>query len=163
MYEHTVGDPTNALQTLASELGALKPALAETFSCTMNEQLAELEQRDERSSGSKPVGRLQGAKLLVSAAYVYLDLLWMHLKATGVDPTTHPVHNELQRVHAYFAKLKQAEPEARPLHVDSGAAKRIVAASIPNTHKRFDEVATEAPAKAKKPKKAKKSKKEKSA
>ena len=163
MYEHTVGDPTNALQTLASELAALQPTLAETFSRTMEEHLTELEQRDVQSNGGKPVGRLQGAKLLVSAAYVYLDLLWMYLKSTGVDPTTHPVHTELQRVHAYFAKLKQAEPEARPLHIDSGAAKRMVAASIPNTHKRFDQESQETPVKTKKPKKAKKAKKDKSA
>lgn len=145
MYEHTVGDPTGPLATLTGALKELAPELDETFSRTMDEYMAELEKRDEQAgvgsagSNSKAVGRLQGAKLLVSAAYVYLDLLWMYLKTSGVDPTTHPVHNELQRVHAYFGKLREAEPQARPMHVDNAAAKRMVAAAMPREHTRFDE------------------------
>ncbi|WFD33574.1 hypothetical protein MCUN1_000387 [Malassezia cuniculi] len=157
MYEHTVGDPTEALQTLSRELETLRPALAAAFSRNMKDRLTELEEKDAQTSGDKPLGRLQGAKLAVSAAYVYLDLLWMHLKATGVDPTTHPVHTELQRVHAYFTKLREAEPDARPLHVDKDAAKRMVAASISGKHTRFDN--DDADKKAKKAKKPKKDKK----
>ena len=89
MYEHTVGDPAGPLATLTGALKELAPELDETFSRTMDEYMTELEKRDEQAgvgsagSTSKAVGRLQGAKLLVSAAYIYLDLLWMYLK-------THP-------------------------------------------------------------------------
>lgn len=162
MYEHTVGDPTGPLATLTGALKELAPELDETFSRTMDEYMADLEKRDEQAgvgsagSSSKAVGRLQGAKLLVSAAYVYLDLLWMHLKTSGVDPTTHPVHNELQRVHAYFGKLREAEPQARPMHVDSAAATRMVTAAMPRKHTRFDEDPPKKSSKASKPKKSKK-------
>ncbi|WFC93982.1 hypothetical protein MBRA1_000609 [Malassezia brasiliensis] len=79
-------------------------------------------------------GRLTGAKLLVSAAYVFLDVIWIHM--------------ELERVHTYFTKLKKAEradggtgESAPSQRIDAAAASRMVtaAAGEKRKHTRFDE------------------------
>ncbi len=45
----------------------------------------------------------------VSAAYVLMDLVWILLKTKGVDPTNHPVMQELERVKSYFGKIKRVQ------------------------------------------------------
>lgn len=115
-YKHTVGDPSADVEQLQKLLPALRKRLDETFDKSMDELIEQLMQRDAdaraRDPAAKPEGRLTGAKLLVSAAYVYLDLVWsalrrafgsstnevVYLKTQGVDPSTHPVQNELVRL-----------------------------------------------------------------
>ena len=83
--------------------------------------------------------------MLVSAAYVYLDTIWMYLKTKGIDPSMHPVHAELERVHAYFDKLKKVDTpdldkQSNRLRVDADASQRMVrAATKLGKHTRFDE------------------------
>lgn len=53
-------------------------------------------------------GKLQSAQMYVSLAYVILDLVWILLKVSGVDPKTHPVTNDLVRVQEYLKKVHTA-------------------------------------------------------
>ncbi|KAI3627609.1 hypothetical protein CBS14141_001610 [Malassezia furfur] len=145
-YAHTVNDPTSTISSLNEEVSALKTAVEATFNKPMAEILADLEgsDADARAQDANAVlhGRLTGAKLLVSAAYVFLDVIWR------VDPKTHPVHMELERVHTYFAKLKKAENKdgeadnaGRSQRIDAAAASRMIAAAAgeKRKHTRFDE------------------------
>ncbi|KAI3625944.1 hypothetical protein CBS9595_001305 [Malassezia furfur] len=151
-YAHTVNDPTSTVSSLNEQVLALKSAVEATFNKPMAEILANLEATDAdaraQDANAALQGRLTGAKLLVSAAYVFLDVIWMYLKSKGVDPKTHPVHMELERVHTYFAKLKKAEhsdgdtASAGPSQrIDAAAASRMVAAAAgeKRKHTRFDE------------------------
>lgn len=159
-YAHTVNDPTSTVSSLNEQVLALKSAVEATFNKPMAEILADLEATDAdaraQDANAALQGRLTGAKLLVSAAYVFLDVIWskfffpdtVYLKSKGVDPKTHPVHMELERVHTYFAKLKKAEhsdgdtASAGPSQrIDAAAASRMVAAAAgeKRKHTRFDE------------------------
>lgn len=148
-YAHTVSDPTDLLKTLQEQMAAVKTAVQAAFGGNMDECVAHLEAQDAKARASDPDAPLQhritAAKTLVSAAYVYLDAIWMCLKTKGVDPTTHPVHAELERVHSYFAKVKRAtgDDESRP-RIDADASRRMVqAAAHVGTHTRFDEAGAE--------------------
>lgn len=146
-YAHTVSDPTDMLTTLQKQMEAVKNSVHLAFDESMDKYLAEYETLDTQARASDPDTplkyRLTAAKMLVSAAYVYLDTLWMYLKTQGVDPTTHPVHAELERVHSYFAKLKGVSSntkEKTSQKIDVDAAKRMVhAAASLGKHTRFDE------------------------
>ncbi|KAG1813183.1 Sas10/Utp3/C1D family-domain-containing protein [Suillus subaureus] len=52
---------------------------------------------------------IQQAKLQVVLPYVLYDLVFVYLKTRGIDPRTHPVIGELDRVRQYFDKIKSAE------------------------------------------------------
>lgn len=79
-YAHTVNDPTSTISSLNEEVSALKSAVEATFNKPMAEILADLEGSDAdaraQDSNAALQGRLTGAKLLVSAAYVFLDVIW---------------------------------------------------------------------------------------
>lgn len=145
-YAHTVGDPTELVSTLDTQIQAVKNELDQTFDKPMNACLSDLESKDAIARARDPQAllqhRLTAAKTLVSASYVYLDAVWMYLKAKGVDPTTHPVHEKLERVQAYFAKLKEAteNKDVPTQRIDMEAAGRMIKAVVPEgTHTRFDE------------------------
>nr|WJN24844.1 homeodomain transcription factor bE [Tranzscheliella williamsii] len=79
-------------------------------------------------------GRLDAARLQVSVAYVLMDLVWILLKTKGVDATSHPVLQELERVKGYFGKIKRVQEAAneegeRPA-VDRSAAGRFIRAAL---------------------------------
>ncbi|KAN0060413.1 hypothetical protein ACQY0O_007743 [Thecaphora frezii] len=78
-------------------------------------------------------GRLDSARLQVSVAYVLLDLVWIYLKTKGINPTTHPVMGELERVKSYFAKIKAVqnrENEEAHMKLDKSAAGRFIRAAL---------------------------------
>lgn len=90
----------------------------------------------------------------VSVAYVLMDLVWILLKTKGVDPTNHPVMQELERVKSYFGKIKRVqenekEPESEKgagTRVDRSAAGRFIRAALagepgstPGKHTKFDD------------------------
>lgn len=95
-----------------------------------------------------------------------MDLVWILLKTKGVDPTNHPVMQELERVKSYFGKIKRVqENEGEPAgeqeksaKLDRSAAGRFIRAALagepgstPGKHTKFDDEKEKAtPSKAKK-------------
>lgn len=79
-YAHKVNDPTATIASLQEQIATLQSLVESTFKKPMAECLAELEGTDAsaRAADAQAAlqGRLTGAKLLVSAAYVYLDVIW---------------------------------------------------------------------------------------
>lgn len=143
-YAHTVGDPSGIISKLEKELDVVEKTVKAAFDRPLTEILKDCESKDAKArvnDAEAPLHhRLSAAKALVSASYVYLDAIWMYLKSKGVDPASHPVHRELERVQAYFPKLKETEnPQEKPRQrVDTDAAKRMVSAAT-GTHTRFDD------------------------
>ncbi|KAF8575720.1 C1D-domain-containing protein [Ramaria rubella] len=102
---------------------------------------------------------LQQTKLQVLLPYVVNDLVFIYLKTKGINPKTHPVVGELDRVKQYFDKIKKAEnPDKKRFAVDQEAATRFIKHAIKesqavlektqhgvkqNTHTRFMDVAIE--------------------
>lgn len=75
---------------------------------------------------------IQQAKLQVVLPYVLYDLVFVYLKTRGIDPRTHPVIGELDRVRQYFDKIKSAEDseEKKRLGIDKEAAGRFIKHAI---------------------------------
>lgn len=148
-YAHTVSDPTDIVNKLREQMVSVKQSVHRAFGKHMEECLSDFESKDATARAHDPnvslQYRLTASKMLVSAAYVYLDMIWMYFKTKGIDPSTHPVHAELERVHAYFDKLKNTgtsdvEKPSNRLRVDADASKRVVqAATQLGKHTRFDE------------------------
>ncbi|KAF7307483.1 C1D-domain-containing protein [Mycena indigotica] len=74
---------------------------------------------------------LERAKLQTLVPYLVYDLVFIYLKAQGLDPKTHPVVEELNRVKEYFGKISSAEnPETPSTQLDKGAATRFIKHAI---------------------------------
>ncbi|KIM70071.1 hypothetical protein SCLCIDRAFT_503486 [Scleroderma citrinum Foug A] len=75
---------------------------------------------------------IQQAKMQVIIPYVVYDLVFVYLKTRGVDPMTHPVIAELDRVRQYFDKIQKAEEsdQKRKLGIDKQAAGRFIKHAI---------------------------------
>ncbi|KAF4604791.1 hypothetical protein EYR40_003573 [Pleurotus pulmonarius] len=75
---------------------------------------------------------IQQAKLQTLIPYLLYDLVFIYLKTKGIDPRTHPVISELERVKQYFDKIAKAEkqPEARKQAIDKAAAGRFIKHAI---------------------------------
>eukprot|EP00434_Breviolum_minutum_P034833 symbB.v1.2.030836.t1/scaffold3409.1/size109594/4 len=75
------------------------------------------------------------AELQVSLAYAAASLYFCHLLSQGVDPSDHPIRQELDRIQLYFKKVRTAvegaaekEVSRERARVDVDAAKRIASA-----------------------------------
>ncbi|KAK4055469.1 hypothetical protein OIV83_000015 [Microbotryomycetes sp. JL201] len=112
------------LDELSTSLTSLEQAL-EPLMATSFEEL------------SKSLEPLQRARLDVMTSYMVHDLIWVYLRTAGVDPSTHPVMLELQRMKDYFDKIKHAEqpPAKRGYTLDKEAAARFINAAISNGSK----------------------------
>ncbi|KAG0707593.1 hypothetical protein DFH29DRAFT_633012 [Suillus ampliporus] len=75
---------------------------------------------------------IQQAKLQVVLPYVLYDLVFVYLKTRGINPMTHPVIAELDRVRQYFDKIKHAEDseEKKRIGIDKAAASRFIKHAI---------------------------------
>ncbi|KAA1467774.1 C1D-domain-containing protein [Dentipellis sp. KUC8613] len=140
-----MADETAKLKTklaaLSKSLDGLESALEPLLSQSLPETVLGLD-------------TIQQAKLQVAIPYVVYDLVFVYLKTRGIDPKTHPVIAELDRIRQYFDKIKNAEnPEKRQLAVDKAAATRFIKHAItqaqssapvagPSTHVKFDEQGT---------------------
>ncbi|KDQ63185.1 hypothetical protein JAAARDRAFT_147233 [Jaapia argillacea MUCL 33604] len=106
------------LAALSSSLDDLSEQLEPLLSQTLPESLLPLE-------------TIQQAKLQVALPYLVYDLVFIYLKTKGIDPKTHPVIAELDRIRQYFGKIKNAEdPETRTLTLDKSAANRFIKHAI---------------------------------
>ncbi|KAF8910068.1 hypothetical protein CPB84DRAFT_1764539, partial [Gymnopilus junonius] len=74
---------------------------------------------------------LQQAKLQTVLPYLIYDLVFIYLKSRGIDPKTHPVISELDRIRGYFEKINNAEnPPAKRAEIDKEAATRFIKHAI---------------------------------
>ncbi|TFK41892.1 Sas10/Utp3/C1D family-domain-containing protein [Crucibulum laeve] len=106
------------LATLSSSLDELEAQLEPLFSQAL----------PETTVGLEPI---QQAKLQTVLPYVVYDLIFVYLKSKGIDPRTHPVIPELDRVRQYFEKIKSAEnPPAKRTEIDKAAAGRFIKHAI---------------------------------
>merc|ERR1712166_95200 len=84
----------------------------------------------ELAAGLPP---LEAAKLNVVGAFAINTLFYIFLKTQGVDPTQHPVKQELERVKSYFRKIRETSSTATPTQnaqLNVGAANRFIAAAL---------------------------------
>lgn len=89
------------------------------------------------SRGSGEVQRaltsVENAELHVALAFSIASMYFCHLHTQGIDPSSHPIKQELDRIQLYFKKLKgkveeirEKEEAERQLRIDQDVAKRIV-------------------------------------
>ncbi|KAJ3936152.1 MAG: Sas10/Utp3/C1D family-domain-containing protein [Lentinula lateritia] len=108
------------LKVLSSSLTEIEAAIAPLLSGerTLPEILLALEP-------------LEQAKLQTALPYLVYDLIFIYLRTRGIDPKTHPVVTELERVRQYFEKIKNAEnTPVRGTQVDKAAANRFIMHAI---------------------------------
>ncbi|KAG6380787.1 hypothetical protein JVT61DRAFT_5171 [Boletus reticuloceps] len=107
------------LAKLDTSLDALESQLEPLFAQSLPETLLALD-------------TIQQAKLHVVIPYVVYDLVFVYLKSRGIDPKTHRVVAELERVRQYFDKIKHAEEshQKRKMGIDKAAAERFIKYAI---------------------------------
>ncbi|TFL06173.1 Sas10/Utp3/C1D family-domain-containing protein [Pterulicium gracile] len=106
------------LTTLSGSLDDLETQLEPLLSQSLPDILRDLD-------------RIQQAKLQTLLPYVIYDLVFVYLKTKGIDPRTHPVIGELDRIRGYFDKVSNAEKaETRRTTVDKDAAGRFIKHAI---------------------------------
>ncbi|KIO21399.1 hypothetical protein M407DRAFT_126362 [Tulasnella calospora MUT 4182] len=109
---------SDRVEDVMDSLDSLEDILAPLLAKPLSDTLSKLEV-------------LEQAKLQTTLAYVTQDLIFMYLKARGIDPATHPVMGQMTEIAKYFNKIKDAEdPAKRKLTVDKGAAKRFIDAAL---------------------------------
>ena len=125
--------PAPTLTQLRTSLEGLQGALSPLSAGSLEALAAQIEECNDD-------GKLQSAQLHVSLAYVVLDLVWILLKVAGVDPLTHPVTGDLQRVQEYLTKVhkvskrqdtlggeeEQGQARDGPAPVDKGKVGRFL-------------------------------------
>lgn len=124
---------TSSLTTMSTDATKIRKKIAR-----LNKHLDELESQLEplfSQSLTETLVRLdtvQQAKMQVIIPYVVYDLVFVFLKARGIDPMTHPIVRELDRVRVYFDKIKDAEEsnQKRKLGLDKEAAERFIKHAI---------------------------------
>ncbi|KAL5495051.1 hypothetical protein ACEPAI_513 [Sanghuangporus weigelae] len=110
---------TNKVIALSESLRELEEKLEPLFSKSLPDTLDSLD-------------TLQQAKLQVLLPYLINDLIFIYLKTRGIDPKTHAVVSELERVKQYFEKIKDAEQsnQKRTTEIDKAAAGRFIKHAI---------------------------------
>ncbi|OCB85576.1 C1D-domain-containing protein [Sanghuangporus baumii] len=110
---------TNKVTALSESLRELEEKLEPLFSKPLQDTLSSLD-------------TLQQAKLQVLLPYLINDLIFIYLKTRGIDPKTHAVVSELERVKQYFEKIKDAEQsnQKRTTEIDKAAAGRFIKHAI---------------------------------
>ncbi|XP_063625239.1 nuclear nucleic acid-binding protein C1D-like [Cydia splendana] len=63
-------------------------------------------------------------------AFTLNSLHWIHLRIQGVDPTKHPIRDELQRIKATMVKWQEVKDRDKRPTVDIEAAKRFVRSGL---------------------------------
>ncbi|KZT30935.1 C1D-domain-containing protein [Neolentinus lepideus HHB14362 ss-1] len=117
-----MGSEQNKLKSRLSALNASLDELEEKLEPLMAQTLPE---------SVVSLETLQQAKLQVALPYLVYGLIFIYLKTKGIDPKTHPVVAELDRVRQYFDKIKTAEdPAKRKTAVDKAAATRFIKHAI---------------------------------
>lgn len=133
--------PAPTLVQLRSSLSTLQTALDPVLAQSLEVLTASIEEGNQD-------GKLQSAQMYVSLAYVVLDLVWILLKVSGVDPVSHPVTEDLKRVLEYLQKVhrlsngngdeQQEAVKVKPAPIDKAKVGRFLrhALSTPGQGKR---------------------------
>ncbi|GAA5989374.1 hypothetical protein JCM5350_005692 [Sporobolomyces pararoseus] len=136
-----MADPAllETLSTLSTQIDNLSTSLSPLLKGTPYSELI-----DQQSSSP-----LLKAKLDITVSYALHDLIWVYLKTSGVDPTNHPVMQEIERLKSYFGKLKTAESgpssststttgDQRRMQIDKNVAARFINHAISSKKARID-------------------------
>jgi len=82
---------------------------------------------------TRQLAPLENAELQVGLAYTVASLYFCHLHTQGIDPSDHPIKQELDRIQLYFKKVRSTAEEVcnrkalkERARIDVEAAKRIV-------------------------------------
>ncbi|KAJ0176260.1 hypothetical protein K1T71_008434 [Dendrolimus kikuchii] len=68
-------------------------------------------------------------------AYTLNSLHWISLRIEGVDPTKHPIKNELQRIKMTMLRWQQVKDRDKRPTMDLEAAKRFVKSGLYDPYK----------------------------
>ncbi|XP_050344374.1 nuclear nucleic acid-binding protein C1D-like [Nymphalis io] len=63
-------------------------------------------------------------------AFTMNSLYWVQLRVQGVDPTTHPIKDELARIKSVMVKWQEVKDKEKRPTVDLEAAKRFVRSGL---------------------------------
>nr|XP_039266975.1 nuclear nucleic acid-binding protein C1D-like [Styela clava] len=69
---------------------------------------------------------LDVAKLELVSAYSINSMFWTYLITQGVNPRTHPIKGELDRIKIYMGKVKEIEDRAKAPKLEKETAKRFI-------------------------------------
>ncbi|EPQ28973.1 uncharacterized protein PFL1_03263 [Pseudozyma flocculosa PF-1] len=139
---HLAKSPLPVLKKLSTSLTSLDTVLHPLLHGHSLEELTNSLQFGDEASQSRGKekegetelsGRLDSARLQVSLAYVVLDLVWIYLKAKGINASSHPVMAELERVKGYFGKIKAVQSrdtDEAHMRLDKSAAGRFIRAAL---------------------------------
>lgn len=117
---------------MTSETNKVKAKLA-ALSASFDDLEAELEPLFSQTLPETIIGleSIQKAKLQTVLPYLVYDLIFIYLKSKGIDPKTHPVVPELDRIRQYFEKISNAEnPPSKRIEIDKAAAGRFIKHAI---------------------------------
>lgn len=68
-------------------------------------------------------------------AFTLNSLHWIHLRIQGVDPSKHPIKNELQRIKLVMLKWQEVKDREKRPTVDIEAAKRFIKSGLYDPYK----------------------------
>ncbi|PPQ77038.1 hypothetical protein CVT25_014855 [Psilocybe cyanescens] len=117
----------NRLSGLSASFDELESLLEPLFAQTLPETLVGLEP-------------LQQAKLQTVLPYLVYDLIFIYLKSRGIDPKTHPVIPELDRIREYFEKINNAEnpPASMSLEIFKNRSSQSISLTTPPSSERTE-------------------------
>jgi exosome complex protein LRP1 len=126
--------PAPTVAQLRASLKSLQTALDPVMAQSLEELTSSIEE-------SNKDGKLQSAQMYVSMAYVILDLVWILLKVSAIDPVTHPVTNDLKRVSEYLHKVhgvstgeeQKEEVKENRAPIDKGKVGRFIRHALGTT------------------------------
>lgn len=81
-------------------------------------------------------------------AFTLNSLQWIHLRVQGIDPSKHPINNEIERIKKAMLRWEEIKNRDKRPKVDKDAAKRFVRSGLydpttigqpANKKKRFSE------------------------
>ncbi|KAH6561304.1 hypothetical protein BASA50_003585 [Batrachochytrium salamandrivorans] len=120
---------TAKAEKLLLQMTETQQALSELLETPLEIQLRTLEPIDK-------------ARLLVTLSYTINSLAFVFLKLQGIQPKTHPVKKELDRIKTYFEKIETVSGGNRnTMQIDQAAAKRFLHHSLAANPELKDEIA----------------------
>ncbi|XP_078492316.1 nuclear nucleic acid-binding protein C1D [Ciona intestinalis] len=86
--------------------------------------------KNQRCDLTREMDPLEVAKLDLVTAYAVNSFYWTYLIASGVNPKTHPVKQELDRIKTYMGKVNEIENRKNAPRLEKEAAKRFIRSAM---------------------------------